>query len=41
MSVSVGSDPHRGKTCETGFERFSEQLCCEGVRAKDPTPLAG
>ena len=19
-----------GKTCETGFERFSEQLCCEG-----------
>ncbi|WP_296325546.1 hypothetical protein, partial [uncultured Treponema sp.] len=22
--------PKAGKTCETGFERFSEQLCCEG-----------
>ena len=22
--------PVAGKTCETGFERFSEQLCCEG-----------
>lgn len=21
--------PERGKTCETGFERVSEQLCCE------------
>ena len=26
----VGSDGEAGKTCETGFERFSEQLGCEG-----------
>ena len=26
----LGSDPVGGKSRETTFERFSEQLCCEG-----------
>ena len=33
---NYGSErPARGKTCETGFERVSEQLCCEGEKTEN------
>ncbi|MBR1404887.1 MAG: UvrD-helicase domain-containing protein [Treponema sp.] len=40
LKVENGNRERRlaGKTCETGFERVSEQLCCEGENEEGKSP---